>query len=275
MAYVFTPDDAQTIADAIVKYLRKQKCEVSFETALSDNAPYRTTLLAKRNDLIILIEAQKSPNYGGSLQGLARWLGAERKYCELYLATDADAYMQGGLLTELERDGVGLMLVDDTSTVSTSQKPRNPALVITPDPTLRFGKCKEEVRESINKFNSINRKDGLRDMCEIVEKLTEEVAVFATKKGYINRTEAQVRAMNWSEQINILAAQNVCTPSHQPLLSEGLKTDLHSFRGARNLIDHKVKTKREDEKRQKQFAERMMMGPRLVAELVSLKRQVK
>jgi hypothetical protein len=275
MAYVFTADDAQTIANAVVKYLRKEKYKVSFETALSASAPFRTTLLAKRNNLTVLIDAQKSPNYGGSLQGLARWLGAERKYCELYLATHIDAYIRSGLLTELERDGVGLIVVDDNSAVSVSQKPRNPALVITPDPTLKFGKCKEEVLGSINKFNSINRKDGLRDMCEIVERLTEEVAVSAARKGYIRQTESEVRAKSWSEQINILASQDAYAPGHKRLLSETLKTDLQSFRGARNLIDHKVRTKREDEKRQRQFAERMMMGPRLVVDLMSLKRKVK
>ena len=60
-----------------------------------------------------------------------------------------------------------------------------------------------------------------------------------------------------------------------PIVTGIFKNDLHSFRGARNLVDHKVRGKRDDVKRQKQFAERMMQGPRLVSELVSLQRKVK
>jgi hypothetical protein len=70
-------------------------------------------------------------------------------------------------------------------------------------------------------------------------------------------------------------SQKPCSPGKSPIVGSTLKDDLHSFRGARNLLDHKVTNKREDTKRQQQFAERMMQGPRLVAELVSLNRKLR
>jgi hypothetical protein len=85
----------------------------------------------------------------------------------------------------MKRDGVGLLVVDASGVVVESQKARNPALVVTPEPTLRYGDCKQEVAEAIKKFNDVDRKDGLRDMCEIVERETEELALRAVKKNWL------------------------------------------------------------------------------------------
>jgi len=84
-----------------------------------------------------------------------------------------------------------------------------------------------------------------------------------------------VQAKDWSEQIDTLGSFNAYNAGHQPVVDNTLKADLHSFRGARNLVDHKVHGKRAESKRQMQFAERMMQGPRLMAELLSLQRKVK
>jgi hypothetical protein len=130
------------------------------------------------------------------------------------------------------------------------------------------------VSAAIHKFNEIDRKDGLRDMCEIVERLTEELGVTACRKGHLKIPESPFRAKDWSDQINELANGNAYHPPHTPIIGTLLKNDMHSFRGARNLIDHKVRSLKEDMKRQKQFAERMMQGPRLAAELISLKRRI-
>ena len=85
--------------------------------------------------------------------------------------------------------------------------------------------------------------------------------------------EPAIRAKDWSEQIDTLASVNAYNPTYRPVVSNTLKADLHSFRGARNLVDHKVHGKRAEARRQTQFAERMMQGPRLTAELLSLQRK--
>src|SRR5262249_27327525 len=148
------------------------------------------------------------------------------------------ATVQTGMLHEMRRDGVGLLVVDDHSVVREVHRARNPALVITPEPTLRLGAHRKEVQGAVEKFNDVDRKDGLRDMCELVERLTGDVGVAACRKGWLKTPEAQFKAKDWNGQINELARPEVYHGARSPLLPVALKDDLHSFRGARNLVDH-------------------------------------
>ena len=275
MRFEFTPDEGQPPAIAMVKYFRKRHVTIKIEKRVWEEAPCRTTLSGLQSGLQIVIEAQGTLNYAGTLKALATWLAAHRYYAQFYIAIPSDATLQAGTLEEMRRDGVGLFLVDDDGTVRETHKARNPALVVNPEPILRFGKCKAEVEAAIKKFNETDRKDGLRDLCEVVERLTTEVGVAAARKGWLKTPEEQFKAKDWSGQINELARPEVYHGGRAPLLSPGLKDDLNSFRGARNLVDHPAHGRREDKKRQMQFAERMMQGARLVADLVTAKRRIK
>lgn len=275
MKFIVTPEEAQAPALAVARLLRKRGMTVKAEIEAWPGSPYRTTLVARQARFCILVEAQGVLNYGKALKELATRLAAQRYYAELYLATVSEAVLQAGILGEMKRDGVGLLVVDESGIVVESQKARNPALVVTPEPTLKYGDCKHEVAEAMKKFNDVDRKDGLRDMCEIVERETEELALRAVKKSWLTLNEQAIKDKDWSSQIDTLASENAFNPGKDPIVTPTFKNDLHSFRGARNLVDHKVRGKREDTKRQKQFAERMMQGPRLVAELVSLQRRVR
>jgi hypothetical protein len=248
--------------------------KVKIEKPAWSAAPYRTSVVAEKAGRHILIEAQGTLSYAQSLKGLAVWLAANRCYAELYIATKADAVLQAGVLQQMRMDGVGLLVIDDDGEVTISMRARNAALVVTPEPTLKFGPSNAEVRTAVQKFNDTDRKDGLRDLCEIVERLTEELGVAACRKGYLKKPEAQFIKDDWSTQINELARPEAYHTS-PPLVGTTLKDDLHSFRGARNLVDHKARSRRDEAKRQRQFAERMMQGPRLAAELISLKRKLK
>ena len=114
-------------------------------------------------------------------------------------------------------------------------------------------------------------------MCEIVEGEVNGLAVRAARKKYLKKGVGFIEGCDFSTQINYLASKDTYAMyvNCSPIISQNFKNDLHSFRGARNLVDHPVKGKRENVKRQKQFHERMVQGPRLVSELVSLKRKVK
>jgi hypothetical protein len=275
MKFNLTPEEAQEIAGVIAVHLRKRGMKIKIELEAWEGAPYRTTLVGSKSGLRLMVEAQGILNYGKALKELATSLAARRFYAELYLAASCESVLQAGTLAEMKKDGVGLLVVDAQGLVSESLRARNAALVVNPDPTLRFGDCKREVFDAVHKFNDVDRKDGLRDMCEIVERETEELALRAVRKGYLVLTEQAIRDKDWSSQIDTLASKNACPPGKDPIVTSSFKNDLHSFRGARNLVDHKVRGKRDDAKRQKQFAERMMQGPRLVAELASLQRKVK
>lgn len=275
MRFDVTPDEAQPPAEAIIKHFKKQKMKIKVEKPAWPEAPYRTTVVADKAGRHVLVEAQGTLSYGRSLKELMAWLESHRQYAELYIATTDEAVLQAGILREMKTDGVGLFVISDAGVIAEQQRARNPALVVTPDPTLQLGPAKREVQAALQKFNQVDRKDGLRDMCEIVERLTEEVGAAACRKGWVKTPEADFIAKDWASQINELARKDVYNPPHAPIISTTLKDDLHSFRGARNLVDHKVRSRREDTKRQKQFAERMMQGPRLVAELASAKRKIR
>lgn len=275
MQFDLTPEEARPVAIAVAGHFLEKEMSVEVEIASWDDAPYRTSLLASKAELRVLIEAQGDLDYHGSLKQMALWLSANKHYAELYIATNSDAGTTAKVFGELKRDGVGLLIVDDAARVVETIKPRNSALVIRPDPTLHYGQCKNEVNSSVTKFNQDDRKDGLRDMCEIVERETKNLGLAAARRGGMLKTEAELLALQWSTLIDVLASANSYTSRFPPLVSNILKADLHSFRGARNLVDHPARGRRAEMNRQKQFAERMMMGTRLVAELVSIKRRVR
>lgn len=275
MKFEWTPEEAHSAALAVARHLKRHGAKVKVEVRAWPDAPYKTTLVATRLGLVKLVEAQGTLDYGPTIKGLAEWLAAKRHYAELYLASTDDSTVQAGILSELKKDGVGLLVVDGLGKLSVSQNARNPALVVMPDPTLKYGDRKIEVQEALRKFNDTNRKDGLRDMCELVELETEKLGVAAVKKSLLKVPESAFKAKDWSDQINCLASVSSYNINHSPLIDNKLKDDLHSFRGARNLVDHKVSGKRDDARRQRQFHERMTQGPRLVADLVSLRRKVK
>src|SRR4051812_40700994 len=111
-AFSLTPEEAQTTASTVLARLQESGHRVEIETALSTDAPYRTTLLAKIGRLTILVEAQGTPTYTSGLRELALWLGTNRKYVELNLAVDQSTHVALDTLASLKRDGVGLILVN-------------------------------------------------------------------------------------------------------------------------------------------------------------------
>ena len=275
MKFDITPEEAQPLARAVIGHFKKMKMKVKTEQAAWSGAPYRTTVVAEKAGRKVLVEAQSVLSYGRSQKDLAVWLAANRSYAEFYIATGTDAVLDVGTLHAIKTDGVGLLIVEEDGKITEHRRARNSALVITPDPTLTLGPSKAEVTTAVHKFNEVDRKDGLRDMCEIVERLTEELGVVASRKAYLKCPETPFRSKDWAGQINELARSDAYNLPHHPLVGTTLKDDLHSFRGARNLIDHKARSQKEENRRQRQFAERMMQGPRLVAELISLKRSIK
>lgn len=278
MTYIYTPEEALSIADALSKFLKSQGLNVYIDQALSDEAPYITTLIAKKGELNILFEAQNEVSCDQSLKELAFWLENRRYYAELFIATHIDATFSGSFFRQLDQAGIGLIMVE-SGKVKIERQPRNPALKVSPEPNLKFGMYKKAVMNCLAKYNKPlsfltgdnARKDALRDLCELVEGLTEVVTIAAVRKGYLQRSEEIIINMKWSDQINILAAANAYANNEPPFLSEELKTDLHAFRNGRNLVDHKVRSKREEALRQQKFPDRMITGIRLIAELAALK----
>lgn len=274
--FLLTPEEAQTTASAIVGHYRREKYKVSVESAVADDLRLRPTVTAESKGLRILVEAQGKPKYSEELKELVRWATAnQRLYGQIYIATSINSEIGGKLLTSIQRDGIGLLLVDDQGNVIVSREARNPALTVWPDPTLKLGRCKSEVEEEVQRFNDGQRKAALQQICEIVERETDALARKAAKKGWLTHTEEAISKMKWANQLDILGSNKNYVAGYSSPLNNHLKSDLDSFRDARNLIDHKVRTKREERDRQIQFGERMMTGPRLIEGLLALQRKIK
>jgi hypothetical protein len=275
MDFLITPEEAQTTARAVASHLQGAKFKVSVETSVDDDLRFRPTLHAERDGLLVLVEAQGQPSYTKSMRELATWATLHRKYCRIYIATSVEARLSGQLLKDTKRAGVGIMIVDEEGVVGIDKEARNPALIVTPEPTLKLAHRKTRVHELVEQFNDGHRKAALHDMCELVEDETEVLIVKAARASIILKSESEVERMDWSTQINVLASAELYVKRKTPLLSQPLKDDLQSFKGARNLLKHKVRTKKDEQKRERQFAERMMMGPRLVADLIPLQRKAR
>ena len=274
MDFELTPEEAQSTARAVVDHFSAESHTVKIEAAVDKEVQFRPAVSATKHGMTTYVEAQSVPSYTPGVKELVHWMSVRRVNCEVLIAVPVDASLSGRFLTFLKRDGVGLMLVDEQGGVATHHPARNPALMITPDPTLKLGRLGAAVREAVRQFNEVDRKAALQTMCEIVEGETERLLKRLVRKAWIKKAEAQVTAMNWAAQIDVAAAKDVYTQGRNPLVDDKTKSDLHSFRGARNLIDHKTTSKKAERKRQSQFAERMLMGPRLAAELLALQRRV-
>jgi hypothetical protein len=275
MDFDITPEEARTCAGHLVEHLKGSGGKLAIEKAAWEDAPYRTTVFLRSGEDRILYEVQGHLSFHERLANFAQWIHAQRKCAELNVVTYANSPTTAVQFNLLKKYGVGLLLLTDDDRFERSLAPRNPALQVTPDPNLKYGEVQSEVASCVTKFNDGGRKDGLRDLCELVERETEKVLLAASRKRWTTLSELVIKAKDWSDQINSLASKGIMAGGREALIDGKLKDDLHSFRGARNLVDHQARTKREDQRRQRQFPERMMMGARLVADLVSLRRRIK
>lgn len=275
MDFQFTPEEALPIARKLVEHLIAKGESVHVELPAWNDTPYRTTFFSRRSGETILYEVQGQVNFHRELQGFAHWIGAQRHYAELQIVGSEDCDVSASVYPALQKAGVGLILAAANGTFNQVLRSQNPALIVRPEPTLRYGSLKKEVAASVQKFNDGARKDGLRDLCELVEGQTQAVLLQASTRGWLKPSAKDINGMDWSDQINTLASKNAIQGDRNPIIDDKLKTDLHSFRGARNLLDHNVKSKADEVRRQRQFAERMMMGARLCADLTATRRKIR
>jgi hypothetical protein len=272
--FVLTPEEAQSTAQAVIVHFESAKYKVAVEASVRSDIPFRPTISATKAGMSVYVEAQHAPSYTQGVRDLVHRASVERLNCEIYVAVSFETSLSGQLLHDLSREGVGLMLVDGQGVVSIHRQASNPALQVSPDPSLKLGRLKTRVRDAVKRFNGGERKGALQEMCEIVEGETGTLVRKLAKKTWISKSEADVDKIDWSGRINLAASPNAYCSGRSPVVDDKMKTDLHSFRGARNLMDHPPKTAAEDRKRQTQFAERMLMGPRLAADLLAIQSKV-
>ena len=258
--YISTPDEAQSIADDIISALEGDGWKCAIEEAFHVDAPYTTVILAKKTGQPVwLIEPQAKPSYIRQLTHLSSFLHGQRAHACLYVATTLEGEVSGAMLTTLKKEGTGLIIVADGA-LSVSLSATTPSLVLRLDPSLSLGRHTKRVEQILEEYNSGNRLGAVRDLCEFVEGETRKLTLNAHRKGRISHTPSDIDKMQWSNRLDVLAKAAI--------IDQSLKSDLDSFRGGRNLFDHPVKTKAEKRQREQQLVERMMMGARLIGDLL-------
>jgi len=277
MEFDLTPDEVRPMASAVAKWLESRGFRVRVETPVRKDAPARTTLTATQGQLAVLVEVQTDLSYLGLVQELARYVRSRRLFVELYVAIKEkpEPNLSSACLKELENDGVGLLLVSEEGSVHESRHARNPAREVTLDAGLPLGSRTKEVELIFRRFNEGQRKAALEEMVELVEGLIDKVACKAARKGYLRKTESDVRTADLSNKINMLASSQLASCGKPPVFSDALKQDLHSFRESRNLLKHPARGRRGAQRRERQFPERMHMGARLTSDLLGIERKIR
>jgi len=275
MEFTLTPKEVWPLAEAAGRWLRSRGLKVRAEEALAGDAPGRSTLLGVKHELAVLVEIRTGLSYLGFAQNLVRYLWTRRACAEFYMGIREDGNASLGALKELERDGVGLLLISRDGSVHESRRPKNPALQVSLNPRVPLGRHKEDVGDIYDMFNSGERKPAMEAMVEFVEGRVERVGCKAVKKGYVLVTEAQFRAADFSGRINMLASDNQAVVGKGPVFSETSRIDLQSFRQSRNLLKHPALGRWQALRRDIQFPERIHMGARLTSELLSIERKIK
>jgi len=239
--FLLTPEEAQSAAIAVINHLRSKKYKVEIEVAVAEDVRFRPTISATNKDMRIIVEALGDPQYDQDLKDMVRWAAVNRMNGEIYISTGPDVDFKPGFLAAIKKDGIGLLLVNEQGQVNYYHKAKNPALTIPFNSALSLGGCKSEVEADIHKFNEGERGPALHHICEIVERETDKLARKAARKQWLNVDEKTVTKMQFANQIDVLASNKSYKGNRVSPLSEALKNDLNSFRGVRNLINHKVR----------------------------------
>lgn len=271
-----TPLDAQTVLSSVRRYFLDRHFKVAMDEAAFPDAPYRTSLTCRRRDELQLVECQSRLDYHRALKSFHQYLVERRLPAELYVAVaeSDEENISVARLREMDRDGVGLLLLDERSQVSVNKKACNWAYFAAPDPTLKFGALRPQVDGVFLKYNREDRVSGMRELSNLVEGETRRLGRTALARGRFGSRTPRVDAMDWSDVINLLASRQAASPGSVPVINDELKNDLHSFRGGRNLVDHPVRDAAEARRVARQFQDRMLLGARLVSDLDARRRSI-
>jgi len=111
-SFLFTPEEAQSVARRVILALEAQGYQCVVEQSVGTDAPFVPTLTAKKSrSPQRCIETQADTHYTGSMKALRNWMWSERFYGTLSICTSDTSTIAARTLHELKRDGVGLSIV--------------------------------------------------------------------------------------------------------------------------------------------------------------------
>lgn len=276
MDFVGLSKSAVQVAVAVAEYLSKEEgFRVETDKPYSKSSPVRTTLYCKRGDEVWLVEVMDSLAVDPLLDELVLDLAHEQAKAGVLVAVGDGAILPVTAMRQLARRGIGVLVVHDDGSVQPVQMPRIFAYSVPIDKGPGLGHRQAEIGRIQRRYNDGSRLDAARELCEVIESEVGKLASRLAERGYIDVSVKKVERMSFEQQIDVLDEDERWVEGRKRVADKKLRNDLQSFRGARNLVSHPVKSAKERARRDSQLHERMVQGPRLVRELLAAKRNAK
>lgn len=267
--------DLDWLASEVENHYRASGYKVTRDQPLWDDAPV-VAIRAQKGSEDLLLELRQKPDLPNYLHTFVHQAIAREEPAALAVAvagTDGedDDPAQSVSFAELRRLralGVGLIEVGSEGVVVIERAVPFSARTVVP----RKLRGDATIADIAAKFNRGDSLDAVRDLVVHVEGVVTDIAARAAKRGVINCTEPELLAMHdLSNVIDMLATPNYRTRPQHRVIPIDLKTDLHSFRTARNLAQHAPRNRQQRQRRDRQLKERMDNGFRLCEELAAIK----
>ena len=189
----------------------------------------------------------------------------------LVVVSDSDDFSYfHTFLKEMKINGVGLMVVS----------PTHKDIVIKAIPmSVKHNFSNEEVdvkyygaktRRARDRFTDGDWLDAFKEQILIFEQAVTDVLKTADKKGVVCLSK-KIAKMQLHESIDLLGDPNKSLPQGSPVLIERNRLDCLSYKNGRNLASHPRTSLEEERILYRAVLEKMMMGFRLIQELVAIR----
>ncbi|MFA5164298.1 MAG: hypothetical protein WC481_01870 [Candidatus Omnitrophota bacterium] len=234
-------------------------------------ASFRPTLICKKGNENIAIEIRNDPVFSEYFEDFVKDCLAERRPVKVYLAMpsilgEEEIALTHSFMSKANGYGVGVFLVHEKEVIEYIKSVKC-NMRIGPNDCIISSRGKDKILPIISRFNKGEPIDAIRDITELVENLVDNLAKKASKKRKVVPRIKEVTDMNFETKINLLSASDWHGKHQKKHFNEDFKSDLKSFKGARNLSHH-PRDKVLSKKLEQQLIERMLMGTRLSNDLL-------
>jgi hypothetical protein len=273
-------------AEKVKELFHGQKFRVEEMKSVNPAKGIRSHLVCKKSYKTIAIDIREKCTVDRHIEEYIKDCHTRRIPVEFYFAVPSILKNKEGIeepnsITITQREfmkelGIGLLILDekqkiikDLGTVSCDRRFALP-------PGTSLGTHKTKIADLIEKYNSGDCLDAVRDLCEEGEDATVMLAIKAAKKGKIVFTEVDIKAnlYDWETLINCLSAPSWgATPQIRIITDKKITNSLKSFKDKRNLSDHR-KTAIQLRDLEALYPEAMLEGIRLIRKLIQLRNSI-
>lgn len=266
-------------ADKIIQLYKKQNFKITFVESIDSEFTYKPHIICSKRYEKIAIEIREKCNVESFFEKFVLGCQAKRIHVKLYFAVpeyinDEETLISHNQKNILEKRGIGLLIIrdkdikEDLGTIACNR-------FFAIESGSSVGIHKKNLDQLVKEYNKGKCLSSIRDLSEMVELETFNLATKAAKKKTINLNVLNIQnnKYSWEDIINCLSSKdyksNPQTRYFTPVFSNSIK----EFKDVRNLSDHKKNAKQLKELEEK-YPEAMIKGIRLLRELIKMKNKI-